>query len=210
MKWAETIQAAIDIADLIWISTPPLAKVYDLYDRLFFVIPNGIDPALLPAAPAKMTKTAGWRGTSTALADSTDQYDWFEANKAVPDSWLFIAQEPHLNLRGLKYSFEDQIPPEIYLLYIQQLGINALWKPLQDCPFNDAKSNIAWIEATLMGGVCVTNYADKPGWDQCFSEFYDFDEPMYNYAWSISRETIADQYNIKTINRLRAESLKHL
>jgi hypothetical protein len=77
-----------------------------------------------------------------------------------------------------------------------------MWKPLQDNQFNDSKSNIAWIEATLAGAVCVTNYAHKPGWEWAIDHFTDNTDFIAS-QWAASKEAIIKHFNLLTVNEVR-------
>jgi hypothetical protein len=81
-----------------------------------------------------------------------------------------------------------------------------MWKPLLPSVFNDGKSNIAWLEATMGGGACVTNYAGKSGWETCLPDF-DFTESVIHDAWRASCEKILNDHNLYDQARVRYDSL---
>lgn len=81
-----------------------------------------------------------------------------------------------------------------------------MWKPLTVNAFNDCKSNIAWIEATMAGGVCVTNYAGKGGWADSLPDFTD-DPELVRDTWELSKEVILEHYNLLKVNEARFESI---
>ncbi len=83
-----------------------------------------------------------------------------------------------------------------------------IWKPLQKTQFNASKSNIAWIEATMAGGVCTTNFWERKEWANALSFFPDEDEVQE--AWERSRDSIVDNYNLREVNKRRFETIKAL
>jgi hypothetical protein len=76
------------------------------------------------------------------------------------------------------------------------------------CLFNDAKSNIAWIEATVSGGICLTNYAGKTAWENAVSEMPTYDEAVV--IWEKSKERILKDFNLIEGAKLRAASIERL
>jgi hypothetical protein len=87
-------------------------------------------------------------------------------------------------------------------------GINAIWKPLTDCAFNDHKSNINLLVATIGGGYCITNYAGRPGWEFASSEVLPYPEACE--LWRAAKDDIIKRYNLADTARMRAESIFRL
>lgn len=86
------------------------------------------------------------------------------------------------------------------------MGINIMWKPLEDNEFNAAKSNIAWIEATMSGGICVTNFAGRSGWEMAVDKFTDNPDFIAS-QWEASRDWILKYYNLHMVNELRYQHI---
>jgi hypothetical protein len=212
-----------------WYSTPYLLDKYGNGE----VIPNAVLPSELPAAPCPDRGWFAWRGREVQVHDlnvaGQVQYD---AIREASNAMFFIGYLPPIqhgsNVGILPKSgdltefFEKAeatgekpviLMPRIddvdkYMRQIRAMQFNAFWKPLNACGFNDAKSNIAWIEATLAGGVCITNYAGRPGWE------FATDKPLpYDAAcevWRQSREHIHKNYNLVHAAQQRAECIFRL
>ena len=133
---------------------------------------------------------------------------WYSEIKDKPQKWLFMGSKPPLehgeNVESV--GFVDDV--EKYLLEWRRSAFNGVWKPMIDCRFNDHKSNISWIEATMTGGVCLTNYTGKPGWEYSTKEFPNYKESCM--LWEKSKEAIIEKYNLLHTARMRAEIMAHI
>lgn len=69
--------------------------------------------------------------------------------------WLFYGLDLPFGKNFKEMPFID------YMVSLRTRAPAVLFKPLQDYPSNRAKSNIAWIEATFAGAVCLA-----PEWDE--------------------------------------------
>ena len=203
----ESAMKAIELADLFWFSTPIFMETYaEKFKKPGLVVPNAIPPEWLPEAPAPDRGLWSWRGRDIQVHDLIYAgWDWYEEIKDRPKQWIFLGWKP-----PLRHSNNTQPVPYIddvqkYLLNVRKSGFNGIWKPMIDCPFNDHKSNIAWIEATMSGGVCLTNYAGKPGWEYSTKDF-----PTYKQAcelWEKSKAEIKKNYNLYQAAAIRARSM---
>jgi hypothetical protein len=169
---------------------------------------NAILPTDMPEQPAKWERSAMWRGNDKQLADllSSSSYDWFEAN-AEKYNWTFAGYVPDFPFKG-NVRFQGRMSPLAYFLSLKKTQTNIIWKPLTANPFNDAKSNIALLEATMAGGVCVTNYAGKAGWETALPDFPE--EKEVAAAFHIAREEIVKNYNILEVTERRFQSIVNL
>ena len=119
--------------------------------------------------------------------------------------WGMLPNLDHLpNVRVEEY--EVSIPS--YFAKVKHLQLNGVWKPLVPCLFNDAKSNIAWIEATVSGGVCLTNYAGKTAWENAVNYMPTYDEARQ--IWQMSKERVLKDFNLVDGASLRAASIEKL
>jgi hypothetical protein len=200
---AQILHKIYALADGIWCSTDPLMDFCDARDGRGVVVPNAILENELPEKPSDYKGVVCWRGSASQIADiqNEDAVELFEANCNLYNNWLFWGYHPSCyrteNSKGLK-----RVDLIEYIAGLSKVGINIMWKPLQVNEFNDAKSNIAWIEATMAGAVCVTNYATKPGWEWSIDKFTtntDFIESQ----WSASKAAIIKHYNLDKVNAIR-------
>jgi len=200
---AQTIRKIYSLADGIWCSTDTLMDFADARDGRGVVIPNSILERDLPDQPSPYKGHVCWRGTSEQMADicSPEATAEFESNKDKFRRWFFWGWQPG-NMRGENCKQIGRVDPLAYMAGLSSAGINIMWKPLQDNQFNDSKSNIAWIEATIAGGICVTNYAHKPGWEMAIDHFTD-NADFIASQWAASRDWILEHYNLDKVNALR-------
>ena len=196
------------LADKVWCSTDELRyQVGDL--NRCEVMQNAVLPSDLPEDSAEWAGLAMWRGNDKQVADllSLDSVKWFES-VADKYKWTFAGYVPNFPFKG-DVRFQGRMHPLAYFLSLKKAKTNIMWKPLTANPFNDAKSNISWIEATMAGGVCVTNYAGKPGWEFCFSDFPE-DAGLVKEAWATSKAAILESYNLLKVTERRFQSIMDL
>lgn len=209
---AHTIRKIYALADGIWCSTDPLMDFADARDGRGVVVPNAVLESDLPDAPAPWLSRVCWRGGSEQAQDicSPEAVEMFEENKDKFRQWFFWGWQPG-QMRAANAKQLKRVDPIQYVSQLPTSGINIMWKPLQDNQFNDSKSNIAWIEATIAGGVCVTNYAPhKPGWEMAIDHFSDNPDFIAS-QWAASKEWIIEHYNLDRVNAIRyAHILKTL
>lgn len=198
-----------DLADLVWVSTEQLR--YSIGDLGRAVkIPNSVLPNQLPDKPAPYKGIACWRGSTAQFTDVTAPFaaKWYKGWRDKYERWRFWGYWPSLE-HGANVDFVDYDEVLDFFSSLGSIGANIFWKPLEENKFNDAKSNIAWIEATMAGGVCVTNYAGREGWEYALSEFTTEPQAVEN-AWRQSRDWVLEHYNLLNTNRLRFESIVRL
>lgn len=205
------IEEFFRLADRVWVSTPQLLYVTDAIER-GTVVPNAILPSDLPDQPAPDHQRWAWRGSICHIDDVFANAEWYARIQQMPNEFHWIGWVPPLqhgpNARFLPY--ENDV--EKYFAALKRQQYNVIWKPLVYNLFNRSKSNIAWLEATMGGGVCVTNFAGQEGledWEFCLSET-PLEYPTQSDAWSDSRQVILDNYNLHTVNELRFNDIKNL
>ena len=86
--------------------------------------------------------------------------------------------------------------------------LNVIWKPLLVHPFNDHKSNINWLGATMAGGYTITNYAGRPGWEYASAEILPYSDACD--LWAASKENIIENYNLIKTAQMRAQTIARL
>jgi hypothetical protein len=201
-----------EMVDYFWVSTEQLLYECDCMGR-GEVIPNAVLPEDLPKEPAPDRGLWMWRGNGLQYEDVYKAgYDTYEEIKYKAKKWVFWGSLPSLNHGPNVELWENEKQVNVYFAKLKAAQFNGVWKPLVDNQFNDAKSNIAWIEATMSGGVCLTNYAGKSPagqWAWAMDRFpKDYDEACF--YWAHSRDAILNHYNLETTARQRAESLERV
>lgn len=197
------VKKVLDLADMFWFSTP---KFLETYSNQGICVPNAVLPGDLPNEPAPDKGVWTWRGRSIQIHDLIGAgWDLYDEIRGKAKKWYFLGFLPPLNhlpnVETLPYISDPQEYFQKWLI----LRANGVWKPMINHPFNDHKSNIAWIEATLAGGVCLTNYAGLPGWELATDEF-----PTYKQScelWEKSKAEILENYNLIKTAQARAQSM---
>lgn len=209
ITWRDRLHETYSLADTIWTSTEQLRYVVGDLNRAE-VMQNAILPEELPDAPLPWKSTACWRGNDKQVADVLSDHAryWYDAAKDKYDHWLFAGYLPPLP-HGPNARFVPGKDVLSYFLSLRQGMANVFWKPLQENLFNDSKSNIAWLEATMSGGVCVTNYSGKPGWEFAMPHF-PTDPEEVEIEWNLSKSAIIENYNLLKVNERRLGSIMRL
>lgn len=202
----EEARKIIEIADFFWYSTP---KFLETYPNNGIVVPNAVLPADLPSEPAPDRGIWTWRGRSIQIHDLiyAGQH-WYDEIRDKAKKWYFMGFLPPLDHLPNAESLQFISDPQEYFQKWAMLKANGVWKPMMKCDFNDHKSNIAWIEATIAGGVCLTNYAGEPGWELATAEFPDYQTACE--LWQRSKEKILTDYNLIKTAQQRAQSIAAL
>lgn len=205
---------ALECASQFWFSTPAFLETIHPQG---LVIPNAILPSDLPEKPAPDLGLIGWQGKSIQAHDVIlAGWDWYNENKGKQrapspgnpshmNTWVFYGWEPplrHLDNTEL-IGYMDDV--DAYMEAFRTTPINAMWKPLIECAFNNHKSNINWLGITTAGGYCITNYAGKPGWEYASKEILPYNEACE--LWAASKAHILENYNLLTTARMRAQSI---
>lgn len=200
------IRPCVAMSTQLWVSTPALASVYGHPDTQ--VIPNAVLESDLPAEIGEHSGTVAWRGGELHRED-LEIYNFrgdYQAYLKKIRRFLWIGYMPSWAVvadskADIQFESTD-IDTRFWFQYLQQQHLQAIVKPLMPCPFNDGKSNIAWIEATIAGAVCISNYAGKPGWELATKEM-PRTEDQRRELWQKSREHIIQNYNLEAWNEVR-------
>lgn len=209
LEFRERLADIYALADAIWVSTEHLLYSTDCLDR-GEVMQNAVLEEELPERPLPYKGIAAWRGNDIQVSDITSDYakKWYRVWADKYEHWIFAGYFPDLE-HGNGARFVKRQSPLAYFLGLKRGFANVLWKPMQDNLFNDGKSNIALIEATMSGAACVTNYAGKPGWETALPEFTTDPEEIAA-TWAAAKDDILKNYNLREVTRRRFESIVSL
>jgi len=174
------------------------------------VINNGIDLTKYKIQPYNQSGKTIWRGSSTHIDDVRQFASFYESVAKQVEQIEFwghdcVQGSPKLDIKNSKFfAGEDLVR---YFRLLQTSNISHILCTLVDDEFNRAKSNIAWIEATLAGGVCVGNqvgeFKDKQISMNDFNIEHDY---QGHYIWS--KQLIHENYNLSELNDMRIELYK--
>lgn len=208
--------SSINIADAVIVSTHEIKNTFHglepFKDKKIEVVYNAF-PTKIERAPNPISGKikVGWRGSETHYRDITvyekiidrlDQSDKYELEFfGCVFPWKDWKVKTHRKL-----AFAD------YLTALKNAKLNVLLVPLEDIPFNHAKSNIAWIEATFAGAMAITNLKGRH-WNAKGIE-HDHNVLLSKNLQSTilnryreSKETINKNFNLDLQNKKRLKVL---
>lgn len=216
-------------ADAVIVSTPALAKQIEVCGCEPVVIPNAYDDGMFPYAlkmRPTVSKTVVWRGTHTHSGDVIPVRSQILQVMSEHPEWQFVSMGdcPFMELpkNGV------HLPPMPLLEYhrkLYELAPAFVIVPLEESPFNAAKSSCAWLEATHAQSVCIAPRWDewtKPGvrniaaslygeLDAAISELEGRDGVIKHRNQVVaSRHYIADRLTLERTNKARAAILEDL
>ena len=155
------IETCVEMADALTVSTKALWARYSKYNRNVYCVPNALPPELWEnkRKDKDKPKLILWRGTRTHerdLRDATNEI--LEAAKLLPEhKFAFLGYDPYWITEKLGKQAIVLPPVDItgYFDALTALDPQVMIVPLSESRFNDAKSNIAFLEATICGAVTV-------------------------------------------------------
>lgn len=197
------------------------------------VVPNALDDELLdlPTDYPCPGSLVTWRGSATHdkdLALVTEQLarvigrnlEWTYQFVGEPFWWTMERLDEVPGLKPKSITQVEPLDPIVYFDFLKKVKPAVFIVPLQDIPFNRAKSNIAWIEATYAGAVTIA--PDWPEWQKPgvirYKDAADF-EKVFGAAlqggtfdladrWHKSRDYIEENLRLTTVNRVREVVLR--
>lgn len=216
------------IADVVTVSTPALQKYFmENFALETIVIPNALNDILTPMNTEYNQPKAGerfcWRGSETHQADLMQHAEQLTdaINKRPNTFWDFMGYNPffvtmHFPPDKWKYYLPEDIM--VYTANLKAIKPQVVHVPLIEDGLNQAKSNIAWIEATVAGAVTIA-----PDW-------FEWQKPgVLNYKsaeeygsllmrpiddakerWQASRDYIMENLLLTHVNKQRAEIIQNL
>ena len=209
---APHVRAALALADVVWVSTANLGKVTAHHN--WRLVPNAVLPSDVADEPAHMTKTVVWRGGIMGFYDLWARQEEYLHLLHHCERFVWMGYKPPYTTPPAQRSkaqfhrWENSV--QGYLANLRAVAPNVVWKPLADVPFNDSKSNIAWIEATCVGAVCCTDVwrvAQQSEWSHCISEKIVWREDSMRVFWERSREAVLNSYDLNWANQVRYQSI---
>lgn len=245
-KRQNAIMSAIAKADIVTVSTEALKtkfqkiltsvaegnpndKTLELSHRKIEIIPNAYNAQFMGPLEKteKQRKVVLWRGSSThdkdlmeytaAIGNVMEKHPEFTYTFIGSPFWWSIEQ--FSSIKGMNDN-NIQIAGALdvieFLRFMKELRPALVIVPLHDCEFNRAKSNIAWIEATMAGAVCLA--PDWPEWKRPgvlnYKDQTDFARIMDQYLsgkidggmlWDDSARYIRDNLTIGKVNKARRD-----
>lgn len=201
------------------------------------IVPNAYDTELLHrldefAPRTKPNPLVCWRGSATHDADLAlfaepfckafgKHLDW-TVNLLGQPFWGFV--EAVDRIPGLKPSnniMTETLDPINYFDFLRHIAPALMIVPLENIPFNHAKSNIVWLEGIHAGAVTLA-----PDWDEWrrpgvinYKDPADFGVKLDAFMagkfdaaklWREGRDFVAENLTLPKVNRLREVLLRDL
>lgn len=223
----------IAMADIVTVTTEALKKKLaagPMRNKDIRVVPNAIDFERFPQTPLPERKNLIlWRGSKTHHKDvMTVGKQIVDLYKASPKTvWEFLgdnlwfitdAMKQHDPKRTIYYKGLGVVE---YHQHIIDVAAKTFIAPLLDQPFNHAKSNIAFLEATFAGSLCVAPKFEE--WDVPGCVTYNPKDPedfadrlkavlsgKLDSNVEIARTWVRENRSLKKINESRKQIVKEI
>lgn len=210
------------MADVITVSTPALKRRFDALNGDVRVAPNAWNEEIfgeLTDKPGHLPNIM-WRGSHTHQQDVLDYaLEITEVAEAFPAwSWTFIGWTPYMCVRYMRpqtVNIVHHLDPIDYFRFIRKIYPSICIVPLVRNEFNDAKSNIAWIEATSAGAVTlapdmaewrrpgVVTYDSQQQFKDRLTKLIDVGPEGRAKLWNVSRKHILEHLTLAKVNEVR-------
>jgi len=215
---------SVAAADIVTVTTKELLPIYSVYNKNVHHVPNAFNDYWheLPSEPSK-NKIVNWRGGGSHHANLITFIP--EINELVNSNkeWMFNFIGENLwylnHISGISLMGPYNLVQ--YFNEIKRLAPSIQIVPLQDTPFDRARSHISWLEATFTGAVtvgpnfeewdngCVLNYSDKPGIVKHVNDLIA-DEQFRKELFKKSVDRISEDFLLSKVNKKRTEIIDNL
>jgi hypothetical protein len=210
----QTIEDHIKLSDLVTCSTEQLSNVIkEKTDKEAHVISNAWDIKRYPLQPHNAEGITLWRGSNTH-ADDLRQNSHILKEISEHTKINFMGFNPVANKPNLKltnYSYIAPLDPLNYYRWIIKTRPKQMIVLLQDTPFNESKSNIAWLEATAAGALTYSNQVGEFSKVSIDIEWINNSElNNHNEQLEVNQFILKDLYSLTYWNDVRAKLLIEL
>lgn len=222
----ENVKKLLGLADAVSVTTQELANLYHEFVKVQIrVIPNAFNDfifrkrMLIP----ERQKLILWRGSDSHIYDIMTQGNAInEATEMFPDwKFTFLGFYPwFLSERDNMFHLKE-MDVILYHSNLLRMAPALVHVPLNDSPFNRAKSNIAYIEAAYAGAVALV--PDWEEWKRPGAILYNDNATYLNGIKAVTNgeydtrkgakaawEYISDQLMLSKVNRRRVEIIQSL
>jgi len=222
----QNIAAFLRMADVVTVSTEALKKAFGLYNTNIIVVPNAFNTDVFNYRNIeKRNNTTLWRGSETHQLDIMVYMDQLTKKFGSFKNWKwhYCGYYPWMLKQPMPETSQMVHTPNtdviIYHKTIHNISPKCMMVPLADHNFNRCKSNIAAIEGTFAGAVCVV-----PDWEEWQipgtlkystpQQFGDHIENIYRGKVNIKKNNqlawqyINDVYSLTTVNKQRIQIIK--
>jgi hypothetical protein len=156
------IKGMLKLADAVSVPTEYLRQAYSEFNKNIFIVPNAFHDSLFqrPELP-KRTNNIVWRGPEAHIFDLMSYSKEINTiTKEFPEwRFMFMGFSPWFLSDTNNKGNVPSLDIVVYYKTLFDMAPTCLHVPLHDNTFNRCKSNIAAIEGSYAGAVCIT-----PGW----------------------------------------------
>lgn len=219
------IEKVIAVADVVTVTTQELRIELLKFNKNVQIIPNAHNDYIFRRREvlSERQKIIAWRGSDTHFADIMLMAESLIRNISKYTDWSFpfLGFNPwflgaHKNLVPVK-----AMDPILYFRNIVKLAPHVFHVPLVPSLFNRCKSNIAALEATYSGSLCIApdwshwripgilNYKDEKSYSDLMEAVIRGEINVKENA-DLAWEYIADNMMLSKVNRLRADLVNKL
>jgi hypothetical protein len=217
----------IQLANVVTVSTQKLKESFNELNNNIHVIPNAFNDKLFSYrnlnGKLKTNKTVLWRGSDTHNLDLFYYADQIYSSQQKYTDWdfMYFGFNPWFIPESKNHKHINATDPILYFKQIHKLAPRVMNVPLIRSLFNECKSNIAYIEGTFAGAVCLV-----PDWDEWklpgainYSNINEYGEKLelmlnekvnFNKYNSLAWEYIMDNLRLEHVNKKRVELLNSL
>lgn len=197
----------IACSDVVTVSTTALYTQFKKITDQVILLPNAYRSDLFSFRTSQMPDRKEdfvWRGTNTHDGDLLSVQRAFSR---LPKKVHLLGSAPYSLTSQMVpegYEAHEMVDPFLYWRKIHQMAPKVWLFPLDDCFFNECKSNISWIEALHSGAICVA--PNMPEWRHPGVITYT---PNDNLSFQNAAET-AMEMNPAQLNTTVAEAFTYM
>jgi hypothetical protein len=206
-KIRENIKTMLRISTVVSVSTEALKDCFSEYSKNIWVIPNAFNDFIFSKPEIKPVRAPLilWRGSNSHIKDVMSVLGSIDkATLEFKDfQFLFLGWFPwYIDDRGRSNIFKVA-PMDIIVYHSEVLRMQpaVIMTPLVNTLMNRCKSNIAWIEASYFGAVCIA--PDMTEWQRPGVLNYKNPEDFYTLLKAVINKEI-------NIEEKRDESWKYI
>lgn len=193
----KNVKTFLQIADVITVTNDDLKEAYLHFNKNIIVIPNAFNDSIfnVDREVKERENTILWRGSDTHIYDIMSYAPAITTcTKEHPEyEFTYVGYYPWFLAGSKNVNFIKPMEVIDYFNYINNVHAKAVQIPLVDNNFNRCKSNIAFIEGSYWGAVCIIPewWGDIPG-----TLTYKDQESYY----AALNKIVNDEINIKEMN----------
>lgn len=154
----------LEAADLVTVSTEPLKRVVETVHDRVVVLPNSVDPDVAKAIAAPRRGEASGSSGTVRIGWSGSQFHYGDLDCAT-DALVQLSRAPHVTLvfsgwvpdrlrrevPAGRLEIHPFVPTNTYYHALARLRLDIGLAPLRENRFNEAKSNVKYLEYSMFG-----------------------------------------------------------